>query len=193
MYHIWHQRHLVLLYIKGSDFTMNVILKFVIWINRSLKKKNFIKFIVSDRASQQDCLTGTPAAPTTTTTTQTTTTPQVIFDLAARPQNTSIICRGSEVTIQVPKNFTLFPIDLYYGVTKNGSCSSYRYILNLIINLIIIICFYQVHKIVNQLLQYHVHSMKTVKFHCIMISFLMIVLISSPIILLLNTGNSIYD
>jgi hypothetical protein len=83
---------------------------------------NILFLKVSDRSEQPDCLTGTPGFPTTPTTT---TTPRpIIFDLAARPTTKINVCRGTENTIIVPGNYSLFPVDIYYGVTTNGLCSS---------------------------------------------------------------------
>jgi hypothetical protein len=92
-------------------------------LSSSLYKGFRIYYEFVDRSTQPDCITGTPAFPTTQP--PTTTTPQVVFDLSARPVNKTIICRGSEATITVPKNYTLFPIDLYYGVSP-GQCKNIR-------------------------------------------------------------------
>jgi hypothetical protein len=77
-----------------------------------------------DRSTQPDCPTGSPTTPSTTL--LTTTTPQMIFDLAASSFNRTNICRGSSVTIQIPNNYNLFPIDAYYAASSSGLCSNFR-------------------------------------------------------------------
>ena len=52
----------------------------------------------------------------------TTTTPQVIFDLAASNIYKSYACLGNQTTINIPNNFKLYPLNVYYGISKDGTC-----------------------------------------------------------------------
>lgn len=76
----------------------------------------FISLIVHERNAQPDCPTFTPAF---TTTLPTTTTPQVVFDLVASPLYKSYTCLGNQTTILIPNDYQLFPLRVYYGVSKD--------------------------------------------------------------------------
>ena len=76
--------------------------------------------IVADRNTQIDCPTDTPGSPTTTT--PTTTTPPLIQDLFASTLNKATVCLGNQTTIQIPNNFKLYPINVFYGVTTDNTC-----------------------------------------------------------------------
>lgn len=78
-----------------------------------------------DRSTEQDCITGTPQSPTTPPTT--TTTRQILFDLTASAANRAVVCRGNTTKIDIPAGYSLFPIDVYYGVTKAQQCKNIRY------------------------------------------------------------------
>ena len=104
-----------------------------------LKNKLF-DIEVADRSTQPDCPTFTPETPsttlpyvtlpgspnstitTTTSTTTTTTTPKVIYDLAASKILSSYACLGNRTTIKIPNDFQLYPLNVYYGVSINGTC-----------------------------------------------------------------------
>ena len=84
----------------------------------------FIFFLVTDRSDQPDCATGTPGSPTTTQ--PTTTLPPAVTDISASGYKSVYVCRGNTTTIQIPYNYQLFPINVFYGVAPNGQCSSIR-------------------------------------------------------------------
>ena len=86
----------------------------------SIKILNLLCISVVDRSTQPDCPTYTPASPATPLII-TTRTPEVA-DLAALNFEKIFVCRGEQKTISIPKNYYLFPTDVYYGVSSGLQC-----------------------------------------------------------------------
>ncbi len=75
-----------------------------------------------DRSTQPDCSTGTPVPPTQQVVT--TTQAPLVRDLIATKLMKRTVCRGNETTIDIPKDFNLFPINYFYGVTTDFTCNT---------------------------------------------------------------------
>lgn len=56
----------------------------------------------------------------------TTTTPALVKNLTASSLMKNYVCKGNELTISIPTDFNLFPINYYYGVTSDLTCSTIR-------------------------------------------------------------------
>ena len=52
----------------------------------------------------------------------TTTTPPLVQDLSGSKLFKTYVCLGNQTTIQIPTNLRLYPLDVYYGVSKSGRC-----------------------------------------------------------------------
>ena len=79
-----------------------------------------------DRSSQPNCPTDLPTLPATTSPALVTPM-QELLDLAALDIKKEVICKGKELSIEVPSQYVFFPIDIYYGVTSDGTCTNTRY------------------------------------------------------------------
>ena len=81
--------------------------------------------LVVDRSLQPSCSTATPLPPTTQPTTTATTTPRpLVNNLAATGIFTATACKGQSSSITIPIDYQLYPINIYYGVTPNNTCTS---------------------------------------------------------------------
>ena len=60
-----------------------------------------------------------PTAPPTTTKP-----PAFINDMIASGIYKLTACKGETKTITIPANFQLFPLNVYYGVTSDGTCNT---------------------------------------------------------------------
>lgn len=61
------------------------------------------------------------------TTTQTTTTQRpAVVDLMASKVSNLYVCRGNSTRLQIPKDYNLYPMNVYYGVTSTQTCTGIR-------------------------------------------------------------------
>ena len=89
----------------------------------------FITIEAVDRSTQPNCGTDTPASPTAPTTPATTTKPPVfVTDQVASGLLKLTACQNEEKIISIPSTYVLFPLDIYYGVTPDGTCNTIGYI-----------------------------------------------------------------
>ncbi len=84
--------------------------------------KLYFEFI--DRSTQPNCPTELPTTVRPTPSTQSTR--PAVNDLVAMDIQKENICKGNKKTLTVPPEFNLFVIDLFYGVSSDGSCEKAR-------------------------------------------------------------------
>ena len=77
-----------------------------------------------ERRTQPNCPTDIPNLPTTQAPTSRTTVPASISNSVASSLIKDNVCRGNEITIDIPENFVLFPINWYYGITPDETCNT---------------------------------------------------------------------
>ena len=82
--------------------------------------KLYYEFI--DRSSEPSCPTDLPT--TSRETPQPGSTIPTITDLIASEIQKDLICKGERKTINVPSNFKIFIINLFYGISSDGTCKA---------------------------------------------------------------------
>ena len=46
----------------------------------------------------------------------------MVSDLSGSPLYKAFACLGNQTTIQIPNNLRLYPLNVYYGVSKTSGC-----------------------------------------------------------------------
>lgn len=89
---------------------------------------NRIFFQAVDRSTQPGCSTEIPASPTPgTIPTAPATTPKppaFVTNMIASGLFKLTACKDKEETISIPVNYQLYPLQVYYGVTFDGTCNT---------------------------------------------------------------------
>ena len=76
-----------------------------------------------DRSTQPDCSTQTPAYLTTMPPT-TTEPPTFVIETIASGLYKIVACKGETKIINIPNNYIVFPHEIFYGVTTDGTCDT---------------------------------------------------------------------